>query len=215
MTLDSQLSTPTDEDLACRAQQGCATSLDELLRRFQSPLLHFLRQRGPAVEAEDLLQETFLLAYRNLHRYDRRRRFAPWIFTIARRASVTRFRRWQPPVDGSDVSASVAPGPGALESLAVQERCDRLWAIAAAVLSEEETTALWLLYVEAMPTAEIAAVLDRSRAAVKILLFRARRRLSPHLSEFDLSDERAPHRERCRTDRRADVRPLPLEVQDV
>lgn len=214
MPRDLPPGSPTDEDLACRAQQGCDASLDELLRRFQSPLLHFLRQRGPAEEAEDLLQEAFLLAYRNLHRYSRRWRFAPWIFTIARRASVTRYRRWQPPIDDSDVSTSAAPGPGALETLAAQERRDRLWAIAAAVLSEEEATALWLLYVEAMPTAEIAAVLDRSRAAVKIMLFRARRRLLPHLSEFAPSDERPPHRERSRTDPRAEVRPLPLEVQD-
>ena len=31
----------TDEELACRAQQGCAASFEQLLRRFQTPVLHF------------------------------------------------------------------------------------------------------------------------------------------------------------------------------
>jgi len=42
-------------------------------------------------------------------------------------------------------------------------------------------TAVWLYYVEDMPARDIAAVLGRCRAAVKTILFRARRRLLPLL----------------------------------
>ena len=53
---------PSDEQLAWRAQRGCADSFDQLMRRFQAPVLHFLQHRGAAAEAEDLLQETFVRA---------------------------------------------------------------------------------------------------------------------------------------------------------
>jgi RNA polymerase sigma-70 factor (ECF subfamily) len=53
------------------------------------------------------------------------------------------------------------------------------------VLTEEQNNALWLYYVEDMPTAGIARVLGRSRASVKVLLFRARRRLLPMLENTD------------------------------
>ena len=84
---------PSDEQLAARAQQGCAKSFEELVRRYQVPLVHFLRQRGPDDEAEDVAQEAFIRAYENLARYRPRWRFSTWLFTIARRLSVNRRRR--------------------------------------------------------------------------------------------------------------------------
>jgi RNA polymerase sigma-70 factor, ECF subfamily len=202
----------SDEELACRAQRGCAESLDELLRRFQSPVLHFLRHRGPAAEAEDLLQETFLCVYQNLHRYRRRWRFATWVFTIARRQSINRYRRWRPPTSNDDVALSAAPGPETAEIVAAADHRRRLWAVAAEILSEEELTALWLHYVEEMPTRDIATVVGRSRVAVKTMLFRARRRLLPHLEKLD---GRWPDRADAAAFGRPDVRPVPLEVHDV
>ena len=49
---------PSNEDLAARRSGGCMPSFEELLRRFQVPLLHFLRHVGPESDAEDVLQET-------------------------------------------------------------------------------------------------------------------------------------------------------------
>ncbi len=104
---------PSDEELARRAQQGCAASFEQLVRRFQVPVLQFLRQRTGAVEAEDLVQETFVRAYENLHHYRRTWRFATWLFTIARRVSINHHRRARP-MAGSQALESVEsqlPGP--------------------------------------------------------------------------------------------------------
>ena len=70
---------PSDEELVARAQQGCAESFEELVRRYQVPLVHFLRRRGDADEAEDVAQEAFLRAYENLARYRPRWRFSTWL----------------------------------------------------------------------------------------------------------------------------------------
>jgi RNA polymerase sigma-70 factor (ECF subfamily) len=178
------MTTPlSDEELACRAQRGCAESFDQLMRRFQAPVLHFLRRRG--AEAEDLLQETFLRAHANLFRYRSQWRFATWIFTIARRVSITHRRRRPQPEGREALLASAESGrPGPVE-LAIEEddrRC--LWRRAAQVLSEEEVTALWLHYGENLGMRDIAAVLGRSCAAVKTMLFRSRKRLVPLLEDL-------------------------------
>lgn len=174
---------PSDEELACRARRGCAASFEQLVRRYQTPVLHFLRHRGSGADAEDLLQETFLRAYTNLDRYREKWRFAVWLFTIARRISINHHRRCPAARDGEALDAIACPMPAPDERAAVEEDRQRLWALAARVLSEEERTALWLYYVEDMPAREIAVVLHRSWVAVKTMLFRARRRLLPLVRE--------------------------------
>jgi len=178
----------SDEELACRAQRGCAESFDRLLRRFQTPVLHFLRRRGWVVDAEDLVQETFLRAYENLHRYQPRWAFSAWLFTIARRTAINHCRRIRPTTDAAAVDAALAPDREPLDILVAEEGRRRLWDIAAGVLPEEQWTALWLYYVEDMPTRGIALVLGRSRASVKILLFRARKKLLPLLRPLEEED---------------------------
>ena len=117
----------SDEQLACRARQGCATSFDLLLRRFQTPLLHFLRRQGFAADAEDLTQEAFLRAYGNLHRYDCRWPFSTWLFTIARRTSLNHRRRLRPTADGGAVEAARSDSPAPLDALVADEDRRRLW----------------------------------------------------------------------------------------
>ena len=165
-------------------------SFEQLLRRFQTPVLHFLRRRGLSVDAEDVTQETFMRVYENLHRYNRRWAFSTWLFTIARRTSLNHRRRSRPTTDLKAVEAATSVAPGPLDVMVADENCSRFWDRVAGVLSEEQTTALWLHYVEDMPVRAIAKVLGRSWASVKVMLFRARKRLMPLLGEFD--DERRP-----------------------
>src|SRR5262245_17008314 len=54
----------------CARLRGCQACFEELVRRFQSSLLHYLLRRVKSRDdAEDLLQETFLIAYRKLGSY--------------------------------------------------------------------------------------------------------------------------------------------------
>jgi RNA polymerase sigma-70 factor (ECF subfamily) len=172
----------SDEDLARRAQQGCAASLDHLLRRYQVPVLHFLRHRGAGSEAEDLLQETLLRVFRHLDQYNPRWSFRTWMFTIARRVSINGQRgrsRWTAGEEPLAQAVSAAPDPA--EAVAESDGQQRLWEAAARVLSEEDRTALWLYYVESLSLSEVARVLQKSWLATKVQLFRARRKLAPEL----------------------------------
>jgi len=40
----------SDELLACRAREECVASFEQLLRRYQTPVLHFLRHRGDGID---------------------------------------------------------------------------------------------------------------------------------------------------------------------
>jgi RNA polymerase sigma-70 factor, ECF subfamily len=182
----------SDEELACLAQRGCLASFEQLLRRFQTPVLQFLQHRGFSADAEDLTQETFLRAYENLHRYRRKWAFSAWLFTIARRTGINHRRRQRPAADAAAVERAAATGPEPLDALVAAEQRGRLWDLAAGALSEQQMTALWLYYAEDMPVAGIALVLGCSRASVKIMLFRARRRLSPLLRGFVDEPQRQP-----------------------
>jgi RNA polymerase sigma-70 factor (ECF subfamily) len=183
MPRSSPTASPSDEELARRAQQGSTASFEELLRRFQTPVLQFLQHRGAAAAAEDLLQETFIRAYVNLFRYRSRWRFATWLFTIARRVSLNHHRRRRP-ISGAAVESAECGAVGPAEAAAAADSRQYLWDRAAQVLSQEELTALWLHYVESMSTRDIATVLERSGVAVKTMIFRARRKLAPVLKEL-------------------------------
>jgi RNA polymerase sigma-70 factor, ECF subfamily len=182
----------SDEELAGRAQHGCLASFEQLLRRYQTPVLHFLRHRGLAADAEDVAQEVFLRAYRNLHRYDRRWAFSAWLFTITRRLSLNHRRRERLDRGASTTTEIIETNPGPLDVLIAAEGRKHLWDTISAMLTEEQTTALWLYYVEEMPIRGISLALGRSPASVKILLFRARRKLAPLLKESDDRGWRLP-----------------------
>jgi RNA polymerase sigma-70 factor (ECF subfamily) len=167
----------------CARTRGCKVCFEELVRRFQSPLLHFLMRRlGSRHDAEDVLQETFLIAYRQLATYQPAWRFSTWLFTIAHRLAVSkkRRRRWAvrlvPSLLVEKFSAS-DPQAKAQEN----EQRSKLWDSANQILSPDAFTAIWLSYVESMSAEEIGQVLDRSANGVRILLHRARSRLMEHM----------------------------------
>lgn len=180
-----------DESLAQRAQKGCRDSFEELVRRHQVSLLHFLRQRTIThADAEDLTQDTFIRAYLKLPSYDNSWRFSTWLFTIARRLSINHNRSSQRDQPYEDLDEVCASEPSPIQILAEQEQRAAIWEIVRSHLSEIQGTALWLYYVQNLRIREIAHVIERSPVVVKIALFRARRKLLPLLrSRFDCQNE--------------------------
>jgi RNA polymerase sigma-70 factor, ECF subfamily len=175
----------SDEELVRRARGGHVRSFEELMRRYEARLLRFLQHRGVTEDAEDLVQETFVRVYTNLQRYQSRWRFVTWLFTIARRLSINHHQRFRIDADSSVIQSAQSPMPGPAQLAAERDNRQHLWSVAARVLSEEEMTAIWLYYVEDVPPREIGAVLGRSWLAVRSIMYRARRKLSPWLSEAE------------------------------
>jgi RNA polymerase sigma-70 factor, ECF subfamily len=160
------------EELAVRARDGSRGSFDELVVRYRPRLVAFLARRlADAADAEDVAQETFVRVYDHLDRYDPTRPFSTWLFAIGKNVAanhaIARTRRDaheqdSRPIDGAPDDASAAGD---------------LWQRAAAVLRPDTYRILWLCYAQGLTVGEIATELGRSSVAIKVMLFRARRRL--------------------------------------
>lgn len=175
----------TEEQLALRAQAGCAASFEQLVRRLQAPLVQFLLRRTRCrADAEDLAQETLVRAHRALARYQPLWRFRTWLFTIAHRLSLNLRRkqaREETMLRPDEIRSAI---PDVADSLALEENRRSIWQTVAAVLDEEQVSVLWLYYVEEMSTADLGRILGRTRGAIKTILFRARKKLMPSLREL-------------------------------
>ena len=74
----------TDEKLLAAHLEGDASAFPLLIERYKSDLLHFLiRFMGSRAAAEDVFQDTFLQIHISGDTFDLKRRFKPWLFTIA------------------------------------------------------------------------------------------------------------------------------------
>ena len=174
------------EELALRSQQGCQACFAELVQRYGGGLLTFMQQKtGHLQDAEDLVQDTFLKAYRNIHRYRNSFRFSTWLFTIGTRLASSRYRSrqclkrcWAVRPDGSRQDAVASE----------RQSNPPLWALAES-LSRNQYEALWLRYAEDMSIKEIARVMGKSQVSVKVLLYRARMNLARRLNEAMVNDE--------------------------
>jgi len=73
-----------DEELLVAHLDGDGSAFPELMDRYKNELLHFLiRFVGSKAAAEDVFQETFLQIHISGVTFDPKRRFKPWLFTIA------------------------------------------------------------------------------------------------------------------------------------
>ncbi|MCK6622595.1 MAG: sigma-70 family RNA polymerase sigma factor [Calditrichaceae bacterium] len=84
----------TDEILIAQFQQGDVDAFDILVRRYKDQLLNYVyRFVGNRIDAEDIVQETFLRVYKNKHYYKEIAKFSTWVYTIAGNLAKTELRR--------------------------------------------------------------------------------------------------------------------------
>jgi RNA polymerase sigma-70 factor, ECF subfamily len=183
----------TTLDLLQRAQQGAEDALSLLFERYRRRLAVLIRYKMGAesrakFDADDLVQETLLRAYRDLPQFTYRSpgSFMHWLSAIADHAIAdavryaARLRR-----KGNEVgfrSESNPAGPEPADTLTpsrvlVQE--ERLQALLAKLdaLPEHYREVLLLAKIEGLTTEEISVRMGKSRETVSLLLFRALKRL--------------------------------------
>lgn len=168
--------------LLAQAQAGDPDAFSEIVRLHTDRVYQLLwRWTGNRADAEDLTQETFLRAYASLGRLDPARPFLPWLYTIARRAAASHWRRARPvePLTEDQPEPSTPETPAThLEGV---EGTDAIWERARR-LKPRQYQALWLRYGEGLSVAETARILGTTRIHVRVLLHRARAALTSQLS---------------------------------
>ena len=175
-----------------RARSGDADAFRMLVERHSRSLFRLAyRMTGNESDAEDVVQETFLRAYRQLNKFDERASFGTWLYRIATNYSLDLVRsrnrrneRQQPVDEGAEDPMfgipSTDPAPDRL-ALSGEVR-DRV-AAAMEELSPAERTAFVLRHFEGMGIEEVSRVLECQQGAAKHSVFRAvqklRRALEP------------------------------------
>ena len=148
------------------------------------------RLTGSRENADDVVQEAFLRAYRSLHRFDSRSRFGTWLHRITANCAMDQLRRSQREASRRDASAdgsvlerqaSLEPGP---ERLAESGQIERQVERALDSLSPLERSAFVLRHFEQRSIAEIGRQLGSRTSATKHAVFRAVRKLRRELSPW-------------------------------
>ena len=188
-----------DEALARRAAQGEESAFESLVERFQGRVYRLGRRLTRSDgDAEDVLQDTFLQAYRSLGSFRGEAKFSTWLFRIATNAALMANRRSaRRPTESLeeyaprfDADGRHVPHEAELALAAhADEKIDRSRLAAHALegidrLPELYRTAFVLRDLEEMPTAEVAAVLGIDAAAVRQRVHRARLLLRGFLSHL-------------------------------
>jgi RNA polymerase sigma-70 factor (ECF subfamily) len=166
-----------DEALVQQAQQGDADAFRELVERHSTRVFRLSwRITGDEASAEDAVQETFLRAYRSLHRFDARSRFGTWLHRIAVNTAIEIMRKRRPEthLEEPEPLPSMEPGP---ERAALSQEVQRSVRTALGDLSPMERTAFVLRHFEGRPIAEICRHLGLRESAGKQAIFRAVRKL--------------------------------------
>ena len=139
-------------------------------------------------EAEDLVQETYLRAFRFSHRFQPGTHLKAWMFQILRNTFLTFYRhREREPAfldegeleSGTETMFHDAPEK---DGASVETQTDLGRALAE--LPEEFRTILLLAEVEELPLEEVAQIMGCPVGTVKSRIFRAKERLRGHLSDY-------------------------------
>ncbi len=173
------MSAPDQAALVARSRAGDAEAFAVLVRAHTARLLALARRLGlDGPDAEDVVQEAFLRAWRSLGRFDGRAQFSTWLHRIAVNETLrrlerrTRTERAVAPIDGPGAElADPAPGPAAAaQAGAGRAEVER----ALAALPPALRAAVVLRDVEGLSTREAAEVLGVRERALKSRLHRGR-----------------------------------------
>ena len=167
-----------------QAQQGSDEAFTFLVETYQKPVFNLCyRMLGEADWAEDAAQESFLRAYKNLHRYDVNRSFATWLLSITAHYCIDKLRRKKLPTfslhDDEGTPREYIPDARAILPEKAAIYSDQQSQVAALLdeLGELDRAAIVLRYWHDASEVEIAETLDLTVSAVKSRLHRARRKL--------------------------------------
>ncbi|MFI4917312.1 MAG: RNA polymerase sigma factor [Phycisphaerales bacterium JB060] len=171
----------SEQDLIHAALAGDRSAAADLVQAHQASLYSFmLRRCGRPEMAEDVVQEAFVRALTNLHRFDTRFRFSTWLFTIAKRLHCNAVQKCAPSYDSDLVAFTAADMQSEGDPLLIQE--DQTQArndldLALTRLPERQREIVVLFHQCDWPIARIAEHFLMPSGTVKSHLHRGRRKL--------------------------------------
>jgi RNA polymerase sigma-70 factor (ECF subfamily) len=167
----------SDLTAIAEVRAGRTEAFRGLVERHGRPLFrHAYRLTRNESDADDVVQETFMRAYRSLDSFDARASFGTWLYRIATNVALDMMRRRKR--DEAEPIEEDVPGPAHSDGLPFRDALDR----GMRSLSGNERTAFVLRHFEGRSIDEISEVLGTQVSATKNTIFRAVRKLREVLS---------------------------------
>ncbi|RPF83007.1 MAG: sigma-70 family RNA polymerase sigma factor [Verrucomicrobia bacterium TMED71] len=184
-----------DEDLVRASLDGNLNAFDEVVRRHQSMITRCLYRFCPyQADLEDLVQETFVKAFRKLESWQATAPFENWLRKIAYNTGYDYFRKNSRNPASISVNHSeetdyvletLSEGIDQRRSYEMTEQAQKVLAL----LQSEDRLLLTLQYLEELPLAEIAAQMGWGLSKTKVKSFRARKKLKKLLINNGIAQE--------------------------
>ena len=184
------------DEIKCvkKAARGDASAFEELVVSYQAQIYRLCyRMTGNADDAQDMTQETFLKAWKNLSGFQFDAAFSTWLYRLASNCCLDYLRglKRRPTVsltvennqDDEEIMdvADHAPTP---EELTIRNEEHENLRIAMSLIDEEQRQILTLRVVNDLSYTEIAEILNVKEGTVKSRLSRARENLRKKLTEI-------------------------------
>jgi RNA polymerase sigma-70 factor (ECF subfamily) len=182
----------TEARLVAQALAGSQSAFEQILRRYQRPILSLLvRLTGDAGLAEDLAQETFVKAFRNLAAFDARRRLSSWLFRIAHNTGIDALRKSRPTMVAIDAGEPLdEPAAPAAGDPVERRALGRALQAALAQLRPDQRTAVVLRYEGGQSFEEIGQVLGIPESTARSHVHRARKELARLMTDAGWKPDR-------------------------
>jgi RNA polymerase sigma-70 factor (ECF subfamily) len=171
----------SDEAAVLAVRAGNRDAFRTLVERYSRAVFRLgYRMTGNEQDAEDVVQEAFLRAFKQLNRYESRSSFSTWLYRIAANYSLDliRARKSSDSVDDVTLRETTAGPERLYESAEVQRTLDS----ALESLTQQERTAFVLRHYEGLSIEEIGGTLGINNNAAKHSVFRAVQKLRKALA---------------------------------
>ena len=173
------LPTLSDDDLVTHFRNGHDAAFEEIHRRYRAQLIGFARRILSATghDADDVVQDAFIRAYRGLRVTDGPMALRPWLYMIVRNRALDQLRSPQS-AGAYDDEAALAAVPTADAAQCFEQRDDMRRLVAEiARLPERQRMALVMREFDGCSHVETARRLQTTVPATKSLIIRARSNL--------------------------------------
>jgi RNA polymerase sigma-70 factor (ECF subfamily) len=186
----------SEAELVRALKAGEPGAFTEMVERYSGTVYNLALRlmHNDTMEAEDVLQETFISAYRALDRFEGRSLLSTWLYRIAYNAALMRLRKRELPTvsiddpieneEGDPIPRQLVDWSAVPDQVLLNGELRKVLDAAVAALPETLRSVFVLRDIEGLSTAESAAILDLTETNVKVRLHRARLALRERLSAY-------------------------------
>ncbi len=170
----------TDEEVVKKIQEGEIKLFSVILERYEKRIYFYLRglTSWDQLSIEDMVQDTFFKAYKNLRSFDTGKIFSSWIYRVAHNTGVDFLKSQRKHTINIDDLEEVLPsGSKLIEDMAMEVEKKEGLAKKMAMLELKYREVLLLYYMEEKSYEEISEIIRVPVSTVGVLIMRAKKKL--------------------------------------